>query len=258
MIDKNLVIQVLKDAELKSGDIIFIHANLALFGRIKNVSSNNELYKFWLDIFTEYLGHDGTLALPAFTYSFNSIDNSGHFDVRELPKFSGMAHYAIENNLDYERSLDPMLSVICFGKYAEEITKEVDSNCFGSDSVWARLLSKNAKLVNLNLDSASTFLHYVERLNQVDYRNDIKMVGSIKGLNRISTKREISYYGRINRASSYSKENFYDYHELVTKVGINKRFTLGRGVINVSKFSEIAEFTSHHLKQNANFLINGD
>ena len=257
MINKSQIIDAFQKIGLERGDVVFTHANLALFGLIESVSSRNDLYRLWLTLFCDYLGNDGMLVVPAFTYSFNSIDDKGYFDLDQEPSFPGMASYALNYKVNYARSMDPMLSVMCFGARAEEFVKDIDKNCFGSQSIWARLLAEDAKLVNLNLDSASTFLHYVEYVAKVKYRREIKMTGKIKFNDETVSKSEIIYFGRSKPDDETTLENFKNYHHLATKTGINQRFNLGRGVINISKFTEILEFTMYQLNKDPNFLIKG-
>lgn len=257
MIDKSQIIETFQAAGLVPGDVVFTHTNLALFGPIVGVSSAEDLYRFWLTLLSDFLEEDGVLVLPAFTYSFNSNDDKGYFDLNQKPVFPGMSNYALTSKLKYARSMDPMLSVMCFGARAEEFVKDIDKNCFGVQSIWARLLANNAKLVNLNLDSASTFLHYVEYVAKVKYRSEILMTGKIKFEDETVSRSEIIYFGRSKLDDETTLENFKDYHLLATKMGINRRLKLGRGVINVSKFTEILEFTLHQIKKDPNFLIKG-
>jgi len=154
--------------------------------------------------------------------------------------------------------MDPMLSVICFGAKADKFVRNIDDHCFGPESIWARLLAQNAKLVNLNLDCATTFLHYVERVMNVSYRKDIKMKGTIKTLDERSLITEITYFGRANLNDKRTRENFSKYHKIATSDGVNERFKLGRGVINVSSFVNIMEFTRNRLLGEPNFLICGE
>ena len=163
MINSNDVIHALRSAGVEPGMTVFSHSNIAFFGRVQNVFCMDFLVQFMLNCFREALGHDGTLVIPVFTYSFGSDKVEKVFDLQNtLSTTSAMGNWLITTG-DGIRSADPMLSVVATGSKAKPLTADIDSTCFGKDSIWARLYAEDALICNLNLDSGSTYLHWVER-----------------------------------------------------------------------------------------------
>ena len=127
------------------------------------------------------------------------------------------------------RSLDPMLSVVSIGEKSRQLTSNIDTHCFGSNSIWSRLYDEDALICNLNQDSGSTFLHWVERQYQVTYRKDISMSGHIFDGSYMQPC-SIVYTGHDLNDSS-SSASFSYYHKRCVEDGISKKTSLGRGQI---------------------------
>ncbi len=182
-----------------------------------------------LESFAEVLGPDGTLVLPVFTYSFGSDKEEKIFDLQSsLSTTSGMGNWLITSG-NGARSADPMLSVVATGGKAQALTADIDTVCFGSESIWARLHAEDALICNLNLDSGSTYLHWVEREVGVSYRSDIPMSGTIID-NGQARAAEIVYSGRaLDDPEAVPK--FEAYHAACLAHGVSTGVPLGRGQI---------------------------
>ena len=229
MLGRNEIVSALHDAGVEKGMTVFSHSNIAFFGRVNGANSMDDLVKVMLDCFTEALGPDGTLLLPVFTYSFGSEKLDKVFDVqRSFSQTSSMGNWLIASG-NGARTRDPMLSVVAIGKKADELTNEIDRVCFGRDSIWARLHRDDALICNLNLDSGSTYLHWVEREARVPYRSDIKMSGTIVD-NGGAENIDIVYTGR-DLTNSLTQAKFEAYHTHSVRPGVSKVVSLGRGQI---------------------------
>ena len=245
----------LQTAGLEEGDVLFSHANFALFGRMETVFSAEDLFSFWMRVIRNVIGNEGTMVFPSFTYSFNSSDPSGVFDIsRSNSNVSGLANYIMQHEDEHYRSMDPMLSVVAVGPHARFITEDIGSETFGEQSIWQRLYELNAKIVNFNIDSASTFLHWIERKAGVAYRTDIPMTGTIINHNGDREVITIKYFGRKNYNDPSTAEDFQEYHKEAISFGIVKHMTLGRGIINLSNTKDVAAFTLNQIKLTNNFL----
>lgn len=256
MITFNEACDTLEKVGVQKGDVTFSHANFALFGRIESISSADELFSFWMKVIRTVVGRNGTIVFPSFTYSFNSSVNTGVFDVsKSMSNVSGMSNYIMLSERRHFRSLDPMLSVVAVGEHAHFITQNVGNETFGEQSVWQRLHELNAKIVNFNIDGASTFLHWVERRAEVNYRVNIPMSGTIIDNSREKKQITINYFGRKTDADSSTAENFEEYHRKAIQFKILKNVKLGRGVINASKSRDVAAFVLNQINLNPNFLI---
>jgi len=229
MITSSDATNALRLAGLRRGMTVFSHSNIAFFGRIENTSCMDDLVRFMLDCYLDVLGPDGTLVLPVFTYSFGSDKDDKVFDLQTtLSKTSAMGNWLVTSGAGC-RSADPMLSVVAMGSRARELTADIDLTCFGPQSIWARLWDEDAMICNLNLDSGSTYLHWVERELGVSYRTDIPMSGTVIDNGR-SQEMHVTYTGRDLRDPGASA-SFESYHRACMAQGISKVTSLGRGQI---------------------------
>ena len=70
------------------------------------------------------------------------------------------------------RTSDPIFSVCAFGKEKDKIKKLPYNNSFGKRSIFDYLYTNNVKIVCLGCElEVVTFLHYVEQVLNVPYRN---------------------------------------------------------------------------------------
>lgn len=247
MITRSDIVAALAASGVEPGMTVFSHANIAFFGRVEGAGSMDDLVAIMLGAFAEVLGPDGTLVLPVFTYSFGSDKADKVFDRQHsLSTTSGMGNWLVTSGQG-ARSADPMLSVVAIGGRAEALTADIDPVCFGPDSIWARLHADDALICNLNLDSGSTYLHWVERELGVSYRSDIAMAGTIvdHGQRRPA---EIVYTGRaLDDEGAVAK--FETYHAVCIDHGISRRVPLGRGQIVTQPTRRARTFLAEQLAQ---------
>ena len=252
MITSNDTKNALRLAGVRRGMTVFSHSNIAFFGRIENASCMDDLVRFMLDCFLDVLGPDGTLVLPVFTYSFGSDKADKVFDLQtSLSKTSAMGNWLVTSGAG-RRSADPMLSVVAMGSKARELTADIDPVCFGPRSIWARLWDEDALICNLNLDSGSTFLHWVERELGVSYRTDIPMSGTVIDSGR-SQEAHVIYTGRDLRDPGASA-SFESYHRACVEQRMSKVTPLGRGQIVSQTARDAKSFLEVLLKKHPYLL----
>lgn len=252
MISRSDIVTALAAAGVEAGMTVFSHANIAFFGRVEGAGSMDDLIGIMLDCFEEVLGPDGTLVLPVFTYSFGSDKTHKVFDLQNsLSTTSGMGNWLITSARG-ARSADPMLSVVATGAGADRLTADIDPVCFGENSIWARLHADDALICNLNLDSGSTYLHWVERENGVSYRSDISMSGTIidNGQSRLA---DVVYSGRA-LDDPLAVPKFEAYHAACIAQGISTQIPLGRGQI-VAQHARAAKPFLESLLQDHPYLL---
>lgn len=155
----------LSESKVEPGDILFIHGDLSVTAQFKT-QNQNTVERFFNEI-THYLGEDGTLVVPAFTYSFTRGQD---FDVFNTKSCVGSFSEYFRNMEGVRRSHQPIFSMCSKGKYAHQISNADISDCFGKKSAFGLLHQLNAKLMNLACPFEQTFIHYVEQCQSVDYR----------------------------------------------------------------------------------------
>lgn len=247
MISRSDIIAALVAAGVQPGRTVFCHANIAFFGRVEGAATMDDLIRVMLGAFAEVLGPDGTLVLPVFTYSFGSDKAEKVFDLQHsLSTTSSMGNWLITSGTG-ARSADPMLSVVATGGRARTLTDAVDAICFGPDSIWARLHDEDALICNLNLDSGSTYLHWIEREIGVPYRSDIPMSGTIIDQG-VARARDIVYSGRALE-DAQAVPRFEGYHAACLTHGISTVVPLGRGQIVAQSARAAKDFLVGQLAQ---------
>jgi len=124
------------------------------------------------------IGGDGTLLMPAFSYSFTKGEP---FDICNTPSAVGMVSERFRAQPGVHRTSDPIFSFACRGPLAQELCAIPVKECFGAESVFAALHRLNAHIVDLgcSMTQGGTFVHYVETTHGVDYRYNKVFSGTV-------------------------------------------------------------------------------
>ena len=221
----------LKRLGLKKNDVVFCHSNLAYFGKLKEANNKNKLCSIFFNTLFKIIGSEGTLIVPTFTYSFSKKRHGIYykkkeiFDVNKTQSEMGIFSEWIRNKKNSIRSLDPFFSVAVIGKN-KNIVKSLSNHSFDENSVFSRLLLLNAKFLNFNF-SGHTFLHYVERLLDVNYRFD-KTVSGYINLKGKKVFKKWNIYSQYLFDKRFS-HNPYFYDDYIKKKKICNFTNLGRG-----------------------------
>ena len=162
---------------LEKGDVIFTHSNLGFFGRPEGILGSAQLCEMFFEAIMAVLGEKGALVVPTFTYSF---PRKQVFDTLESAS-SAMGTFAewVRCHPDSIRSEDPCYSVAAIGGDAKSLVNKAPQNSFGDGSFFERFCRNGGKVLNMNFDAGSTFIHYVERKLEVPYRFDKSFSGVI-------------------------------------------------------------------------------
>ena len=155
------------DIGLQKGDNIFIHSNIGFFGHMENVTSADDLCEKYILALKAIVGTEGTIVLPTFSYSFC---HGEVYNPKTTKSDCGMLTTYSYTKSDFVRSLDPNFSIAAWGKNAKFYTENPVPESFGKNSFWERWLKTGGKLVCMNVDCGSTFIHYAERVFSVPYR----------------------------------------------------------------------------------------
>ncbi len=124
------------------------------------------------------IGRDGTLVMPAFSYSFTKGEP---FDICNTPGAVGMVAERFRTRPGVRRTSDPIFSFACRGPRAQELCAIPVKECFGDESVFAALHRLNAHIIDLgcSMNRGGTFVHYVETAYGVDYRYKKAFSGTV-------------------------------------------------------------------------------
>ena len=249
------ILEALDRIGISEGDTIFLHTNIGFFGRMENAKTADELCGKFFAALKEKVGEGGNLVVPTFSYSFCHQE---HYDPLTTSTTCGMFSEYVRKQEGVIRSLDPNFSIAAWGKLAEYYTENPAHESFGKGSFWERFFKEKGKIVCMNMDCGSTFVHYVENCNQVSYRNN-------KAFNGILTdaegkeKRDYFVHYVYDMDKPEDGPYFPRLHEKYKDSGLCKEAELGKGIMRSMKAEEYYKFISDTLQTEPRFLtIGGD
>lgn len=186
------IVRAFQQSGVRPGDLLMLHSDSMVLAQLPPMTVE-ERCKVFFDALDEVLGPEGTLVLPAFTYSFTKNQN---FNVADTPSTVGILTNYFRSLPGVVRSSDPNFSVAVKGPMAQELTSSVSNDCFGPDSVFALLDKHDAWLGAMGCSiERLTFVHYVEQKAKVDYRYFKKFSGFIES-NDSKIFAEVNYFVR--------------------------------------------------------------
>ena len=168
-IEPSAVTGALLSIGVKPGSVVLVHPDAIVAAQFPAMPNEQEQR---LDLLIEAIeaaiGDDGTLVMPAFSYSFTKGEP---FDVRSTPSAVGMVTERFRTRPGVFRTSDPIFSFACRGRRAQELCAVPVKECFGAESLFSALHRLNAHIICLGCSfSRVTFVHYVETAHGVDYR----------------------------------------------------------------------------------------
>ena len=245
------IVKVLKKAGIKKGDVLMVHADLARFGKIGEITDRKEFADVFIEAFLKVIGENGTLIVPTFTYSFckNEI-----YDPDNTPSTVGLFTEELRKRKTAFRSIHPIFSVAAVGKRAKELTENLSKNSFGKGSIYDRLSKiENSKYVIFGVDYFScTQIHYIEETLGAPYRYVKKFKGKIKNRNKLYND-EYEFYVRY-----LDKGIIPDFDKIenrLFKKGFLKKIQFGGAFVSVAKVSDICCEAKKMFKKDPAYFI---
>ena len=145
---------------IKSKSNIVIHSRLLSFGLCKPATI--------VESILEKIGSSGTLAVPTYVFDLETpFDRSS-----SEPTRMGAVSIELWKNTGSIRSACPVHSHAAFGLSAQGLTKTKASSSFGLGTDFDFFYRNNFELVLLgcSFNKGATFLHHLEALAEVPYR----------------------------------------------------------------------------------------
>lgn len=248
---KEDIVKALKQVGLNREDSVFIHSNIGFFGKLKDCYDKDAYCRTFVECIFEVIGSEGTLVVPTFSYSFC---NNQVFDKTKTESTMGVFSEYVRKNPNSIESDDANFSISAIGKNAKKYTENISPYSFGENSFWERFLKMNGKICNFNLDSASTFIHYVERCLKVPYRFDKAFSGTlIEGQKAIQ---KTYYHFTHDLGKPENDPDFTKFDKKAKEIGLVKISNLGRGQIICITTRETFDLIKREITTD-NFLTKG-
>ena len=251
--DKSSFVEALKTVGISRRQAVFVHSNLGYLGIPEGGMHQKGVVSLALDSIFEVIGAEGTLCLPAFTYSFCKKEI---FDPKRTLS-SGMGlftDYVQGTGFEgFTRTQDPIFSVLLRGGKAEELSKTDSHYCFGEDSFWGKFHREQGVLLNINImHASSTFHHYVERQLKVPYRYDKPFEGILRVNGEDRPQTWYSYVRSLEKPEDDAQ--FEVWEKLAMDRGIIKSCPLGRGELQAMESDKVFELVQTELLNRPDFL----
>jgi len=171
---------------LEQGDDVVVHSKLASFGLIRGGGDAV------LGALQSVLGDRGTIAVP--TYCFGV---SGIYDQTCTPstRVGAFSEY-MRKRSGAIRSASPIHSHAMFGPKADMLLETQPTCSMGAGSDFEKLYDANFKLVLLGCepDEGATYLHHLEALVNVPYREWIVLKRTVKKTSGEETEVDLNYF----------------------------------------------------------------
>lgn len=165
--------EALQDVGVRQGDGLLVHSALQLLGRPKGG------LQMVLDAMQAAIGSQGTLAVPAFAFTFHLGQD---FDAVNTPsKGMGVFSEFVRQQPAARRTRHPMQSLAVIGAHAENLAARDTLSAFDDGSAFDRMLLLDFKLLLLGADiQAASIVHYSEQRAAVPYRYWKDFTGQVK------------------------------------------------------------------------------
>ena len=135
--------KALQTIGIKKGDVLLIHSDLTVFGKLL-LYNRNQLLETLVQVFKTCVGDKGSLIMPTFSYSFckNEI-----FDVEKTKSTTGVLSEYFRKQPSTQRTIQPIQSCAVWG-YDQKSLLLIDKDTFGEKSIFETLFKLKGKIVS--------------------------------------------------------------------------------------------------------------
>lgn len=235
------ITKALLDIGISKGDDVFIHSNLGFFGILEGCRSGEQLCESFLTAIQSIIGDEGTIVTPTFSYSYchNEV-----YDPHQTKTNCGMLSEYMRKTYPNQRTLDPNFSVCGVGKHMVEYMQCNIHEAFGKDSFWEKFMRHDGKIICMNFHAASTFIHFIECENKVDYRYN----KAFNGQTILESKTIKDYAVHFVYDGADDAPCVERVTELCKENGVSKQVSLGKGLMRSFSARKYYNFFTDLLK----------
>ena len=218
--------KALRESGILPGETLMIHGDSAVATQLNNIEPNKKLGML-IDYIVDYLGPNGTLVVPTFSYSFTKNEV---FDVQNTKSTIGKFSEFFRKMPGVVRSYHPIFSVAAIGKNKDLFKLSEIKDCFGKNTSFDLLYKFDAKLMNLGCYFNLTYAHYVEQKLKVNYRYFKYFEGIVK----------------LNSKKLYTKTRYYVGNKTIRytlNLDFLKNKLIEKNKIKIIPFGRLASYT---------------
>jgi len=235
-----------KELGIDKGDVILVHSSYKSLGDVDGGPQTV------IDSLKHILSEEGTLIVPTFNYDFC---DGKPYDIKKTPSKMGIISELLRNDSESKRTHDPVFSFAVFGKYRDHLSNLKYNHSFGPDSVFAKLLKLNGKIVIIGLkyNQSVTFFHHIEEIQGCDYRFFKKFRGKIIDYDGKEKTDEITLFVRdIERGIQNDVDKM---GSILEHEGIVNKKIIGNSEVKLMRANEVYQRTVIEMKKNPHILI---
>lgn len=149
------------------GSVVMVHSDAMAVAQFPEYGNETGIRTFW-DEMQAWLGEQGTLLVPTFTYS---LTRQARFDREATPSEVGQMTEIFRTRPEVVRTCDPIFSMAVWGGGKNELVSAEGNDSFGPQSPFAWMAAHDGWIVGLSCHpDRITFTHYVEQCLGVTYR----------------------------------------------------------------------------------------
>jgi aminoglycoside N3'-acetyltransferase len=245
------IVTAFSKAGLRKGDTAFFSTSLGMIGKAEGVNNSEDLNALFFNAIKIALGLEGTILVPAYSYSFGSSTKNSPktFYPLTTPAETGPFPNFFLKQKNVIRSLDPMMSVAGLGPETESLFKNLPLTSYGEDSLFARLVNHpDTKCISIGLGpNWAPFLHHADWVAQVPFRFEKTFFG---GINHPHRTEYINWTYDVRVPIDESRANAHELGKLAEENGIWKFSSLGRARVYACIYKDYFNFTIKQLQQN--------
>ncbi len=245
------LISAFYDAGIRKGDTLLLHSDTDLLAELLPGGEILDQFSLLETSLRDALGENGTLLVPAFTYSFC---RGRPFDPVKRNSAVGMFSNYMRRREDAYRSLHPVFSFAAVGKHAADLTADVSVYGFGKDSVFERMTKMGGKIAcfNIAFQKCCTYVHHIEELHGIDYRYHKTFTGEIVIDGKSQPTTAINYVRDLERNIV---SDFDAFAARMVERDVLKRAALGSGFILTYSCRETFDLGVQALSEEPHILI---
>lgn len=238
------LVSLLRQLGLCSGDRVLIHSNFSSLGLVPEGPAG------LLDALNEVLGSEGTLIVPAFTFSFcrNEV-----FNPRTSVATTGVFANLVLSQPSRYRTVHPNHSFVALGVDADKVVEFRSPTSFGKGSSFESMLEHDVKVLLLGVFQNS-FVHYVEQFVGVPYRYEKKFSGVIEEEGR-QREETFSFYVRREGICGTEEEDRKPAREIFFAQERCRSVRFAYGMHRLFSGRYYCDFMAEKLREDRLFLV---
>lgn len=243
-------INVLKRLGIKKGDVVFVHSDISVFGKLL-MFDKKLLLQTLIDSIKESVGEEGTIIMPTFTYSF---DKNETYNIKSTKSTVGVMTEYFRKQREVSRTIHPSHSVAVGGKHKKSLLS-ISKDTFDKNSIFGKLHKLNGKLIFFGtpFHEACTFIHYIEQMHKVPYRYMRKYKGKIIKDGR-EYEDEFSFYYKY----SFFYTSMLKLETHLLERGLLKKVKVGEGYTSVIESGDLLKEGLRLLDKDIYFFLKNE